>query len=160
MKMPAALAMTMLPSLAMANCIPPWQTQFACNIPERNARVEFCRIAEPQRHPRRQEVYYTFVTGIGPAELHFEADGYIFSTKEVDTTRPSEITSGIGYPRGEYVYAFFVTEHSSRPGSVSNAEVRVYNSIDAFTNSKRDNEIARFRCQPSSVIADVANIRP
>lgn len=47
---PVALA-ARVPLSAHADCVPPWRTQFACNIPERNARAEFCRIAEPNNHP-------------------------------------------------------------------------------------------------------------
>ncbi|RKK01241.1 hypothetical protein EBE87_27670 [Pseudoroseomonas wenyumeiae] len=160
MKLPVALTIAMIPTLSMANCIPPWQTQFACDIPERNARVEFCRIAEPRLHPGRAELYYTFVTGTRPAELYFEAESYIFSTKEMDADRPSEITSGIGYPRGNYVYAFFITEDRRRPGNVRDAEVRAYSSVDAFSNSKRSNDIIKLRCERSSIVADFDSIRP
>ncbi|WP_338661256.1 hypothetical protein VQH23_13515 [Pararoseomonas sp. SCSIO 73927] len=160
MKLLAALAIALMPTMALANCLPPWQTQFACNIPERNARVEFCRIADARLRAGRAEVYYTFVTGTQPAELYFEADHYIFSTKQMGADRPSEITSGIGYPRGNYVYSFFITDDRRRPGNVRGAEVRAYSSIEAFTNSKRGNEIVRLRCDPSSIVADMGSIAP
>jgi hypothetical protein len=160
MRFPIALAMALFPTLAAANCLPPWQTHFACDLPERNARAEFCRIAKPQQHPGVPEHYYSFVRGTQPAELYFQTDSYWFTTKDVDVNHPSSFRVGVGYARGNTVYAFFVNQRHSDQRIVGDAEVRVYESTDAFSSSTRDNEQLRLRCAPGSVVADTAAIAP
>lgn len=82
---PVALA-ARVPLSAHADCVPPWRTQFACNIPEWNARAEFCRIAEPNNHPGLKEAYYTYAVGSRPTELYVRTDATYFSTKDTDVT--------------------------------------------------------------------------
>ena len=151
---------TFLPLPAMANCIPPWQTQFACNIPDRDARVEFCRIADPKAHPDKKEAYYNYVTGTKPSELYFETDSTWFSTKDTNIDHPTDMTMALGYARGEYVYAFVVTEDKRLGGAIRDAEVRVYSSTEKFTNDAKDNESARLYCDSKSIIADQDSIAP
>lgn len=152
------LALCPLP--VMANCIPPWQTLFACNIRGSEARAEFCEIAEPASHKSLKSHYYTYVVGTKPAELYFEADGYYFSTKDTIAGHPSDLTMGVGLANGNYVYSFFVTEDKRHDGPIREAEIRVYRSVDAFSNDIRDNEQLRLQCDPGSIIANQANIRP
>lgn len=144
----------------MANCIPPWQTQFACHIPERDARAEFCRIAEPTKHPGLMEAYYTYAVGAKPTALYFETNATWFSTKDTNIDHPTDMTMAIGYARGSYVYAFIVTEDSRDTDRIRDAEVRVYNSIDAFTSSVKDTEVQRLYCDASTILADIPSIRP
>lgn len=84
MTMRFAALLCLLPLPAAANCIPPWQTHFACDIPERNARAEFCRIAAPSAHPDKNEGYYTYAVAAEPAELYFETDEIWFSTRDTN----------------------------------------------------------------------------
>ena len=155
------LALTaFIPLPAMANCIPPWQTQFACNIPERNARAEFCRIADPKAHPDKKEAYYNYVIGTKPSELYFETNSTWFSTKDTNINHPIDMTMAMGYARGDYVYAFVVTEDKRNADGIRDAEVRVYSSTDKFTNDTKDNETAKLYCDPASIIADQDSIRP
>lgn len=155
----ATLALfTALP--AAANCTPPWQTLFACNIPERDARAEFCKIADTKAHPGMKEVYYNYVVGTKPSQLYFQAEGYIFSTKDTDVNHPTDLTMAIGFPNGKHVYAFSVTEDSRLAGGYRDAQVRVYSSIDAFTSSEKDTELIKLYCDSSSIIADRNEIRP
>lgn len=161
MRVISVLAMaTLMASPALANCIPPWQTQFACNIPERNARAEFCRIAEPGEHPGKKEAYYSYVVGTKPAELYFETDSTWFSTKDTNIDHPTDLTMALGYARGDYVYAFVVTEDKREDDGIRDAEVRVYSSTEAFTNEVKDNHVSRLYCDPASIVADVPSIRP
>jgi hypothetical protein len=150
----------LLASPALANCVPPWQTQFACAIPERNARAEFCRIAEPAQHPGKKEAYYSYVVGTQPAELYFETDSTRFSTKETDVDHPTDLTMALGYARGDYVYAFVITQDKRLDDRIREADIRVYNSTDAFTNDVKGNEVIRLSCDPASIIADFPSIRP
>lgn len=149
-----------LSSPAMANCIPPWQTQFACAIPERNARAEFCRIPDPAQHPDKKEAYYTYAVGAAPAELYFETDSTWFSTKDTDIDHPTDLTMAIGYAHGAYIYAFSVTEDKREPDGIRDAEIRVYSSADAFTSEARNTEESRLYCDPASILADLPSIRP
>lgn len=64
----------------------------------------------------------------------------------------------IGYARGNYVYAFVVSEEKQRGGRIRDAEVRVYPSVDACTNDVMGTAIDRLSCDPSSILAD--SIRP
>ncbi len=150
----------LLPVCAEANCIPPWRMQFACNIPERHARVEFCRLPEPGDHPGKKEAYYTYAVGAAAAELYFETDSTWFSTKDTEIDHPTDLTMAVGYAHGRYVYAFVVTEDKREADGIRQGEVRVYGSTDAFTNDTRDNELTRLACDPASILADRASIRP
>ncbi len=67
---------------------------------------------------------------------------------------------GVGYARGNTVYAFFVTQRGAELRVGGDAELRVYETVEAFTSSTPDTEILRLRCAPSSVIADSASIAP
>ncbi|WP_102960926.1 hypothetical protein [Mangrovicella endophytica] len=161
MKACGLIAVVMLAPLpAAANCVPPWQTQFACEIPARNARAEFCRIMEPTAHPGLKEAYYTYAIGAGPTELYFETDQTYFSTKDTDIDHPTDMTMAVGYARGTYVYAFVTTEDSRDPDRIRDAEVRVYSTIDAFTNEDKDTEVLRLYCDAASIRANRDSIRP
>ena len=144
----------------MANCIPPWQPQFACKIERSNSRAEFCRIADPKKYPGKKEAYYTYAEGTSVAELYFQTNSTWFSTKDTEVEHPTDLTSSIGYGRGSYVYAFVVTEATGRSDFVRRAEIRVYDSIDAFSNQTKDNEIVRLKCDAQSIVADLPSIRP
>lgn len=54
MKMTAALA-ALLPRPAIANCIPPWQTQLACKWLSVTPAPSFAAFAEPKNHLRLKE---------------------------------------------------------------------------------------------------------
>lgn len=150
----------MLPFPAVANCIPPWQTHFACDIPEKNARAEFCRIADPAAHPGKSQAYYTYAVGTAPAELYFESDSVVFSTKDFILEHQSDTSSGMGYLYGKMVYSFFVTQDERLNNRVREAEVRVYNSADDFTSRDRNLEVARLSCDPDSIVANIGLIAP
>jgi hypothetical protein len=150
----------LIPLPAAANCIPPWQTQFACNIPERNARAEFCHLADPKANPDKKEAYYTYAAGTEKAELYFETDSTWFSTKDTNINHPTDLTMALGYARGDYVYAFVVTQDKDDSSVIKSGEIRVYPSTDAFTNETKDTEIAKLYCEWSSILADSDSIRP
>ncbi|NPD13727.1 hypothetical protein HOY34_00750 [Xinfangfangia sp. D13-10-4-6] len=159
MKRLAAL-LFLLPTAAAANCIPPWQVHFACDIPATNARAEFCRIADTAKHPGKKEAYYTYVVGDQPAELYFEASSVWFSVKDTNIDHPTDLTMAMGYPNGKWVYAFVVTEDKRLNGRIRDAEVRVYKSTDDFTSDQKDVEQLRLYCEPSSIIANQDMIAP
>ncbi|MDS7594336.1 hypothetical protein [Agrobacterium tumefaciens] len=154
------VVLALFPFTAKANCLPPWQTLFACDIARSSARAEFCEIADPESHKSLKSHYYTYVVGTKPAELYFEADGYYFSTKDTVVDHPTDLTMGVGLTNKNYVYSFFVTEDKKLDGKIREAEVRVYKSLDAFSNETRDNEQLRLQCDPGSIIANHENIRP
>lgn len=154
----ALVAMSSLP--ALANCLPPWQTQFSCSIPEQGARAEFCHIANPQDHPEKKEAYYSYAVGTNPAELYFETDSTWFSTKDTQIDHPTDLVSAIGYAKNNWIYAFVLTEDNREPDGVRDAEVRVYSSIDSFTSATKDTEVARLYCEPSSILVDIPTVRP
>lgn len=149
-----------LSSPVVANRLPPYQTLFACQIPERNARAEFCRLPDPGKHPKLKEGHYSYAVGARPAELHFETNSIWFSTKDTDVDDPLGLTTAMGFALRSYVYAFVVTEDRADSDRILAADVRVYSSTDAFTNDTKGNEIARLACEPSTIIADTASIRP
>lgn len=148
------------PLPAAANCMPPWQTLFACNIPERNARAEFCQIGDGAAHSGKKSAYYTYAVGPKPVELYFETDSYSFSTKDTDVDHPTDLTMGIGFVNKNYVYAFFVTEDKRLGGRIREANVRVYSSEASFSSEKKNTELQRLQCDPASILADQENIRP
>jgi hypothetical protein len=66
----------------------------------------------------------------------------------------------VGYARGAYVYAFVITQDKRLDDRIREADIRVYNSTDAFTNAVKGNEVLRLSCDPASIIADLPSIRP
>lgn len=155
-----AVALALFPFAAKANCLPPWQTLFACDIAGSSARAEFCEIADPESHKSLKSHYYTYVVGTKPAELYFEADGYYFSTKDTVSDHPTDLAMGVGLANKNYVYSFFVTEDKMLDGKIREAEIRVYKSLDAFSNDTKNNEQLRLQCKTSSIVANQDNIRP
>ncbi|WP_035201269.1 hypothetical protein [Agrobacterium tumefaciens] len=155
-----AIVLVLFPLAAEANCLPPWQTLFACNIMSSSARAEFCEIADTESHKSLKSHYYTYVVGTKPAELYFEADGYYFSTKDTVAGHPTDLAMGVGLLNKNYVYSFFVTEDKKLDGKIRDAEIRVYKSIDAFSSDTKDNEQLRLQCDPRSIVANQENIRP
>ncbi|AXC49267.1 hypothetical protein DRW48_05830 [Paracoccus suum] len=150
----AALGTVALGGAAQANCAPPYATLFACDIPERNARVEFCEIRDDRPHPGRGDHSYNYSVGAAPAELYFEADGYYFSTKYMD----SGDTVGVGLKHGNYVYAFYVTgKYLER---VDSAQIQVFDSVDAFQSDAKEVEVERRYCAPGSIILNWDTIAP
>ena len=161
MKVLTAIGLVLLSPLpALANCIPPWKTHFACSIPEQNARAEFCRIADTDAHPDKNEGYYTYSVGAEPTELYFETDSIWFSTKDTDINHPTDLTMAMGYARDKWVYAFTITEDSREASGVRDAEVRVYSSTDDFTSDTKDNEVTKLYCDASTILADLNSIAP
>lgn len=156
----ALLAPLLLPLPAAANCIPPWETHFACDIPARDARAEFCRIADTEAHPGLKEGYYSYVTGTAPAELYFQTEEIWFSTKDYILDHPTDTTTAMGYRRGDYIYAFFLTEDTREADGIRDADVRVYTSPDDFSSSTPDTEILRLHCAPSTIRANLGLIAP
>ncbi|UXN75766.1 hypothetical protein N8D56_26350 (plasmid) [Devosia sp. A8/3-2] len=154
----ALAALSPLP--AMANCIPPWKTHFACSIPEQDARAEFCRIADTKANPNKKEGYYTYSVGTEPTELYFETDSIWFSTKDTDIDHPTDLTMSMGYARDNWIYAFVITEDSREADGVRDAEVRVYSSTDDFTSSTKDTEVVKLHCDSSTILADLDSIAP
>ena len=157
---PLAALLFLVPVPAAANCIPPWQTHFSCSIPERDAQVEFCRIADTDAHPGKKEGYYTYVVGTEPAELYFETDLIGFSVKDTNIDHPTDLTMAMGYLRGDWVYAFVITQDSRLDDRVRDAEVRVYKSFDEFSNDDKDVEEVRLYCDSQSIIANQWLIGP
>ena len=90
----------LIPLPAAANCIPPWQTQFACNIPERNVRVEFCHLADPKANPDKKEANYTYAAGTEKTEINFENESTRKSTKETNINHSTELHMALGNARG------------------------------------------------------------
>ena len=146
------------PALAMANCIPPWQTLFACVIAGTDARAEFCQISEPEEHLTLSEGYYSFARGSAMAELYFETDELLASDKGAVETRMSHFNPAIGFVRGGYAYAFF-PNGTGDPG-VEPVEIRVYDTVEKFMNDEPGNEIQRLVCDPASVVIDPLAVIP
>lgn len=150
----------LLPVPAAASCSSPWETHFACDIEHKHARAEFCRIADTEAHPSKKEAYYSYVIGDEPAELYFETDKVLFSTKDFILEHQSDTSSGMGYQLGKIVYSFFVTQDERLGNRVREAEVRVYKSADDFFSRDKNVEIARLTCDPASIVANTALIAP
>lgn len=161
MRFLTAIGLALLSPLpALANCIPPWKTHFACSIPEQDARAEFCRIADTDAYPDKKEGYYTYSVGTEPTELYFETDSIWFSTKDTNIDHPTDFTQSMGYVRDKWVYAFVITEDSREAIGVRDAEVRVYSSTDDYSSSTKDNEVIKLYCDASTILDDLSIIAP
>lgn len=138
---------------AQANCAPPFMTIFACDIMGRDARVEFCADNSPHGGQRYS---YNFTSGLGPAELYFEADGHYGSTKYMADGVPFN-TLGSGLMNGKTVYAFFATGYQTQ--NIESAQIHVYRSLEDF-QSRPESDIQRLYCQPETVRIDWDNTGP
>jgi hypothetical protein len=156
----AIVSLIILPRATYANCVPPWQTLFACDIPLTEGRAEFCELADPAAHKGKHAYYYSYSVSTEPAELHFETDDSYFSTKDTSADHPTDLTMGIGLVNTDYVYSFFVTEDKRLAGEIREASVRVYRSKEAFSSETLNNEVQRLQCKGDSIIANKADIRP
>lgn len=156
----ALLAASLPFEAARANCPPPYSTLFACDIPERGARVEFCEVVrdEDVHAAGMPQFTYNYTVGTGPAELFFDANGYYFSTKYYDDDTPGRDTTGIGLKHGTYVYAVFISGEYLR--RADKAQIHVYKSVDDFQSSAREIDIERRYCAPGSILVNWENIRP
>lgn len=141
--------LTLAESQAQANCPPPFTTMFACDIMGRQARVEFCAdTATADTGVARYS--YNFTSGLGPAELYFETDGYYGSSKYMVDGIPHN-TLGSGLMNGDTVYSFFVTGYETR--DVESAQIHVYNSLADFQENP-ESDIQRLYCVPGTVLID------
>lgn len=140
---------------AGANCPPPYATVFSCEIPERDARVEFCELPGVTDDPAR--FTYNYTVGTAPAELFFEADGYYFSTKYYDAPGMAE-TVGWGLKYGPMIYSVFI--YGEYLGKPEGAQIHVYDSVDAFGSEERENESERRYCDPASIRVNWDSIAP
>lgn len=136
---------------------------FACDIPERDARVELCQIMtdEEAEAAGKKQFTYNYTVGNGPAELYFEDDGFWFSTKYMDAGGDPELkrtTVGVGLRNTPYIYAVFIS--GEYLGTATGAQVHVYKNEDDFTSDKREIEIERRYCDPATIRVDWSNIAP
>lgn len=155
----ALLALGLSTGAGWANCPPPYSTLFACDIPERDARVELCELLGDDNRDAEARFSYNYTVGNGPAELFFTADGYYFSTKYMDPDGPeANQTVGFGLARGTFVYGVFITgEYLGQPTS---AQIQVFDKIDDFSSDDREVDLERRYCEPSSIRVNWDNIAP
>ncbi len=140
---------------AWANCAAPFATMFACDIMGRDARVEFCQDVS-DADAAKWRYSYNFTSGLGPADLSFQATGYYGSTKYMADDAPFN-TSGSGLVNGDHVYAFFATGYETQ--NLESAQIHVYRSLEDF-QSRPESDIQRLYCRPDTVRIDWAGTGP
>lgn len=144
--------------VAAANCNPPFATLFSCKIQGRAQYVEYCHAPADEQGVIRS-YSYNFTSGFGPAELYFTsgANGLIY--KYLDPKRSdAENTLGFSLGNGNHQYAFFITGIFGE--RIRAAQIHVYDSIDAATSDRTENEISRLYCETESVRVNWDHIRP
>ncbi|WP_347140896.1 hypothetical protein [Paracoccus sp. SSK6] len=134
---------------AWADCVQPYENLFTCDIPERSATVQFCRIFgdNPEDLP---EYRYSYGDN-GTAEL-------VFTTRQATSTAVSGVWGIPGtaittaYVNGQTVYAAFVPfdEHEYRRSAV----VLVYKDMDSYVNEREKGILARRSCYPPSIVVN------
>lgn len=143
-------------SAAMANCVPPYSTMFACDLMDDGGRVEFCeRIPDGGGFPDRFS--YNFVRAHFRSELYFEAEDNYGSAKYYRTDDRPIQTVGTGLLHGEYVYSVFLTGPMNEHPDV--AQIHVYKTLKDFQDNK-ESDIERLYCDESSIIINWDHFGP
>ena len=156
--LPPLLGAILLASAAWADCEAPYETLFACDIPERNAQVEFCQLISSDNPDALPSSQYTYWAD-GQVELQFQTNKTWFGLKNSITGMRGR-PIGNGFANGKTVYAFFFdgdayVETHSVPRE---AQIHVYNNSDDF-NSEAE-PIARRHCYPPTIYVSPEGIGP
>ena len=158
-------------SVSFANCVPPMQTLFACDLENSGGRVEFCHEIVSEETPTSSSVpgdrqSYSFVRGIAPTELYFTPTTSMFRTLDTNSVdrkiygpRASSFLT-IGYQNVDYVYAVLLAVDEEYYNGNYGAEVRVFKNSDDFYKLETNTEVARLFCDAGSVIVDQGEFRP
>ena len=148
-------------AVAQANCNPPYTTLLACDIYRSNARVEFCMQGkEAPDGSWKERISYNFTRGLGPAELYFETDQIVASTKywHLVSLDSQTRTDSLGAVHGNHVYAAFLTGIQDDYASAD--QIHVYDSVEAYENDQGEVEIQRLYCDPESILMDADRFVP
>lgn len=116
---------------AMAICVPPYKTMFACDIYKSERRVEICQETPAEEGGVPDHYSYNFASGAEMSELYFVTDDVRFSTKFYDPDRQDgENTLGVGLVRRNYIYTFYIT--GLYESHVKAAQIHVFDSLTAY----------------------------
>lgn len=143
---------------ALANCVPPAATMFACTLRDSERRVEFCQGPAPQDGV--PDFYsYNFADGAAPSELYFTTDAPWFSMKYYRGTQNfAGETLGMALENDGYFYAFYIAGALGAP--IRSAQLHVFDSQEAFQSEAGETEMQRFYCKPETVLVDWTFIGP
>lgn len=154
----AALILALAAGPALADCAPPGELLFACEFPERKARVEICRLPGGA-------LDYAYISPKG-RELSFRADSGIGGVKDhVQGIHGPAYATALS--NGGTVYAVFVDGalmnldgEGQERNSPNPAVLQVYGSEQDFNEYKQDKPIQRRVCYPPSIRIDHENFGP
>lgn len=136
---------------ALANCTPPYQTLFYCDIRDSDARVEFC-MEQPDGDGVSRTHSYNFARGVQPSELYFESDDNRLDLRFYETSRDdAQNTMGVSLHRGDHFYSFYVT--GLYGATIRAAQIHVSDAA-AYESGKLESEKLRLYCDPDSVLID------
>lgn len=105
----ATLACALWAETALANCVPPASTYFACTLRDGQKRVEFCQ--GPVTDGSSPDYYsYNFADGSAVSELYFTTDAPWISTKYFRGRGDNGTeTLGMALEHEGHCYAFYIT---------------------------------------------------
>lgn len=154
----AALAYALWAETALANCVPPASTYFACTLRDGQKRVEFCQ--GPVTDGSSPDYYsYNFADGSAVSELYFTTDAPWISTKYFRGRQDNgSETLGMALEHEGYFYAFYITGIFGSP--IRLAQLHVFDSQEAFQSDAGETEILRYYCRAETVLIDWTFVGP
>ncbi|PZO67027.1 MAG: hypothetical protein DI498_04585 [Paracoccus denitrificans] len=142
-----------------AGCHDPYLTLFSCDVPERNASIEFCQLMPEHKDTGLKSNRYIY-TRNGQVELTFETDTTWFAMKRSLPGMQGD-PIGAAMARDGAVYAFYIP-HNYEPPDNMQGQLLVYRSLDDFNVFDWDpaTPIARRVCYPPSVVVETDLLGP
>lgn len=128
-------------------CNEPYDEFFACDIPERGARVEFCRILDRAEITRQTPEYRYSYAEHGEVKLSFDSANAM-STVANGIRGISGDALTTGYDNAGTVYAAYIPMGDVYP---QQAVVMVFPSMDDYLKGEEGNVLARRYCYPPTV---------
>lgn len=128
-------------------CNEPYDEFFACDIPERGARVEFCRVLDrAQITDQTPEYRYSYAEN-GVVQLSFDtANAMSTAASGIRGIWGDALTTG--FDNAGTIYAAYIPVEADYP---SEAVVMVYPSMDDYIKGEEGTVLARRYCYPPSI---------
>lgn len=132
-------------------CNEPYDEFFACDIPERGARVEMCRILDRSQITKQTPEYRYSYAEHGVVKLAFDTTNAM-STVASNIRGIDGDALTTGFDNAGTIYAAYIPADQDYP---QQAVVIVYPSMDDYTNSDGGRVLGRRYCYPSSVYVNM-----
>lgn len=157
--MRAVLVVVLLTSssaFADGYCNEPYDEFFACDIPERGARVEFCRILDRDQITAQTLEYRYSYAEHGIVKLSFDTDDAM-STVSTGIRGISGDALTTGLDNAGTIYAAYIPAGDVYP---QQAVLMVYPSMDDYLRGEDGDVLGRRYCYPPSIHTNIESFGP